>query len=238
VSVLYVAELGSQHKGNVALACEYARQFQAAGADVLKMQFGHPASDPVRYVSPDMAETVQRYCLSIGLELMASIFSFDGMALARHIGMKRYKVAHQLMQGEKANFELVKTIIDSGQETFVSIGDPDDGLEEWLREPIHDQILGAPHAHVIFTTSSYPTYSWDLEVPCEFTVWYGYSDHTHGLGACLLAVARGARYIEKHVALDKTDLWTKDTSFSATPDEFGELVRLGREIERVRDAAT
>jgi N,N'-diacetyllegionaminate synthase len=222
VSVLYVAEMGSQHKGNVSLACEYARVFKEAGADILKMQFGHSVGDPIRYVSADMAETMQRYCLSIGLELMASIFSPDGLALARHVGMKRYKVAHQM----EAENVLIKTVLEDGKETFIShVGrlQPFTATYKNLRN--------------VFTTDTYPTYPWALQVPADFSNWYGYSDHTHGVGACLLAVARGARYIEKHVCLDKTDLWTKDTSFSATPAEFAELVRLGREIERVRDVA-
>lgn len=224
MSVLYVAEMGSQHKGNIALACEYARQFAEAGADIIKMQFGRPETDPIRYVSSDMAETMQRYCLGLGLELMASIFSAEGLALARRIGMKRYKVAHQMV----GKLEIVNAILADGMETFMSFTD-------------RASIGRLPaHARVIYCTEQYPTYPWDLTLPARFAgneVWHGYSDHTLGLGACLLAVGRGARYIEKHVALDKPDLWTKDTPMSATPDEFADLVRLGRDIERVRDAA-
>jgi N,N'-diacetyllegionaminate synthase len=218
VSVLYVAEMGSQHKGNIALACRYAYELKAAGADILKMQFGWPAGDPIRHVSEQMAEQMAAYCDRLGLELMASIFDFGGLELARSIGMKRYKIAHQKAGDEP----LVASILAERKETFLAGTD----LEHFL---VGDGIRN------IFTTDRYPTY--DLALPAKFDIWYGYSDHTIGLGACLLAVARGARYIEKHVALDPTDLWTKDTAFSATPAQFAELVRLGREIERVRDAA-
>lgn len=65
---------------------------------------------------------------------------------------------------------------------------------------------------------------------------FGYSDHTHGIEACLLAVSRGATYIEKHVCLDKTDLATRDTPFSATPDEFERMVKIGNGMRRLLDA--
>lgn len=216
------------HKGNVALACRYAYEFKAAGADIIKMQFGHPVGDPIRHVSREMAERMAAYCRSIGIELMASIFDFDGLELARAVGMQRYKVAHQKVSDEP----LVNAIVAMGQDTFVATtGQP--YIQRWTYE--------TNHVVNVFTTDQYPTYR--VSMPHEFgdnerTFWYGYSDHTIGLGACLLAVARGARYIEKHVALDPTDLWTKDTSFSATPAQFADLVRLGREIEQVRDAAT
>lgn len=221
MSVLYVAEMGSMHKGSVALACRYAYEFKAAGADIIKMQFGHDPGDPIRHVSGEMARVMDGMCNRLGLELMASIFSYAGLELARSIGMRRYKIAHQKASDEP----LAKAITADGKETFTAYSA---GMT-----PVSHK-----GSRLIFTTDRYPTYV--LTMPEKYGQpgsWYGYSDHTIGLGACLLAVARGARYIEKHVCLDPTDLWTKDTSFSATPAQFSELVRLGHEIEQVRDAA-
>jgi N,N'-diacetyllegionaminate synthase len=214
------------HKGSVSLAVEYARVFKEAGADILKMQFGHKPDDPVRYVSLDMAETVARYCKLIGLELMASIFSREGLLLARHVEMKRYKLAHKgAFEKHGGSDSLIAEVLAEGKETFITTDDP-------------AAYQGIGQVKMIFTTPKYPTMPWELRMPNfrdGVVVWadyYGYSDHTHGIGACLLAVANGARYVEKHVALDSSDLWTKDTSFSATPAAFHDLVRYGREIER------
>ena len=38
------------------------------------------------------------------------------------------------------------------------------------------------------------------------------------------------RYIEKHFTLNKTSQVIRDHVLSATPDEFGQLVALGREL--------
>ena len=63
----------------------------------------------------------------------------------------------------------------------------------------------------------------------------GFSDHTIGIETALLAVARGARVIEKHFTLDKSDVTIRDHALSATPDEFGQLVELGRAMRKNLD---
>jgi sialic acid synthase SpsE len=52
----------------------------------------------------------------------------------------------------------------------------------------------------------------------------GYSDHTEGFTACILAVALGATIIEKHFTLDKT-LPGPDQSCSSDPEEFIALTK-------------
>ncbi len=220
--MVYVAEIGSMHKGSPALACEMARAAQEAGADILKMQLGHDPADKLRYVGREFAALVALYCERIGIEYMASIFSPEGLDVAQHVAMKRYKIAHQ----KSDDWKLVFPIVADGKETFIS-------YTKRAMVP-----TARPNERAIFTTDTYPTLPWDLKMPESFgEFWHGYSDHTHGIGACLLAVARGANYIEKHFTLDKTDLSVRDTPLSASPAEFAELVRLGRQIEQVRDAA-
>ena len=58
----------------------------------------------------------------------------------------------------------------------------------------------------------------------------GYSDHTIGIDTCLLAIARGAKIIEKHFTLDKSSTVIRDHALSATPEEFRTMVNIGLEI--------
>ena len=60
----------------------------------------------------------------------------------------------------------------------------------------------------------------------------GFSDHTIGIEAALVAVGRGARIIEKHFTLNK-GLPGPDHVCSATPDELAELCRLTSRMEKV-----
>jgi sialic acid synthase SpsE len=69
-------------------------------------------------------------------------------------------------------------------------------------------------------------------MPKDFrdTPYAGYSDHALGISAALLAISRGARIVEKHFTLDKSDTTIRDHALSATPEEFRLLVNLGREL--------
>ncbi len=59
----------------------------------------------------------------------------------------------------------------------------------------------------------------------------GYSDHTVGLEACLLAVSYGARIIEKHFTLDNNFSSFRDHKISLNPIDFKNLVSSIRNIE-------
>ncbi len=154
-----------------------------------------------------MAEHIARFCELYGVEFMASIWSQKGLEIARDIGMRRYKIAAQ----KGGDTELVKQVLADEKVVFLS------GRK-------------VPGTVPIFCQSQYPVYPWQLQMPKAFTEWYGYSDHTHGIAACLLAISKGAQYIEKHVCLDPSDLATRDSPFSATPSEFAQLAQIGGEI--------
>ena len=61
----------------------------------------------------------------------------------------------------------------------------------------------------------------------------GYSDHTLGNEAAVLAVALGARVIEKHFTLDKNLSEFRDHKLSADPGEFADLVHRIRAAEEM-----
>jgi sialic acid synthase SpsE len=52
----------------------------------------------------------------------------------------------------------------------------------------------------------------------------GFSDHTIGINAAMIAFSRGARIVEKHFTLDKT-MYGPDHSGSMTPDELEQLAQ-------------
>ncbi len=62
----------------------------------------------------------------------------------------------------------------------------------------------------------------------------GYSDHTVGKEACLLAASLGAKIIEKHFTIDKNYSKFRDHSISADFNELKELVSSIRRIEKLK----
>ena len=215
--MLIVAEIGSQHKGNQHLAYEMIRRTAEAGADIAKFQIGWPESDTLRHID-SFAGFLKDSCDHFGVEFLASIWSLEGLTVAQILRMNRYKISNQIALSGEPLFE---HIIADGKETFVSA--PSGGKKY-------------KNVRWIYTVSQYPTYPKDLHLPRAFgedEKYYGYSSHTHGIGDALIAISRGAEYIEKHCTLDR-ELVTRDASFAITFEELGELVRLGREIERLR----
>ena len=215
--ILWVAEVGSAHKGVESLAYEYIRAYSQAGADMLKFQLGWTKEaqerfglqyNPVRYVDA-IAPKLKEWCGYYGVKMMASIWSKEGLETAEASHLDLYKIGKKMYDSYP---DFVSKVCEKHPTTAISGKD-------------------------IFTVGEYPTYPNHFSMPEKFTEpVVGYSDHTHGIEACLLAVSRGATYIEKHVALDKTDLVTRDTPFSATPSEFEQMVKIGNGIRRLLDA--
>ena len=58
----------------------------------------------------------------------------------------------------------------------------------------------------------------------------GYSGHEYGLTTTICAAALGAKYIERHITLDKT-MWGSDQMVSVEPHGMFKLIRGIREIE-------
>ena len=224
--MLFVAEIGMNHDGNFNLAYELVRQAKQSGADIAKFQFGwRNKPDEINHIDDARARQLRQWCEYWDIEMMASLITEEAYDMARRIGFTRYKIASRTV---KDNPALCEKILAEGRETFVSLG-----MHEGDVFP-----FGAPtdRMHYIYCRSTYPTYPEDLRgLPLSFSAdgWYGYSDHQHGIDACLLAVARGAQYIEKHFTLNRTSTVIRDHVLSATPGEFAELTRLGGELARL-----
>jgi pseudaminic acid synthase len=87
-------------------------------------------------------------------------------------------------------------------------------------------------------TSSYPAPLEDANLKTisnmkdTFGTEVGFSDHTLGVTAPIVAVSLGARVIEKHFILDKT-LPSADKDFSLDPTEFAQMVKAVRDTEKL-----
>jgi sialic acid synthase SpsE len=223
--MLFVAEIGLNHDGHFALAQELIRQAAWAGADIAKFQFGwRDKPGEINGIDEERARTLRRWCDYWGVEMMASIITDEAFPLAIAADLPRYKIASRTVVDKP---ELCRRIIDAGRETFVSLG-------MWTSPGFP---FGAPDGRVryIYCRSSYPTDPQELaDFPEQFgeSAFYGYSDHCLGTSACLLAVARGAQYIEKHLTVNKGSQVIRDHVLSATPDEFRSLVDTGTAIAR------
>jgi sialic acid synthase SpsE len=203
------------------LLFELIKQAGLSGADIVKFQLGWRANKgEINALGDEELLLIKKCCEYHNIEPMFSIFTKEALEMVRRHEFTSYKVASRTVVD---NPNLVSEIINLGKRTFISLGMTD------KQTPFGN----AENIEYLWCKSEYPALPWALKdlpknfLTSEFT---GYSDHSIGIEVPIMAIVRGASVIEKHLTLDKSDTTIRDHALSATPDEFYDLVRLGKSI--------
>jgi sialic acid synthase SpsE len=225
-----IAEIGQNHNGDMQLARRLIAEAKAAGADVAKFQvydaralFPKEGNEWFDYnckteLSRADVETLSRECETQGIEFMASVFDVERVAWLEGVGMRRYKIASRSVR----DAELIEAVAKAGKPMLVSLG-MWDGAD-------FPKITSPGGVEYLYCVSKYPTDMSDLHFgKVDFTRYAGFSDHTLGVDAAMIALSRGARIIEKHFTIDKT-MYGPDHSGSMTPSELATLSRFKRSL--------
>ena len=220
--MIFIAEIGLNHNGNLDLCHELIRQAKWAGADIAKFQLGwRDKKDEINHIPLEALKQIVKSCNYYDIQFMASIFNEEAFELSKKINQDKFKIASRTVVDNPA---LVEKILNLNKPTFISLGMSD---KENLPFKEYDNV------HYLWCKSKYPTFPSDLvDLPKDFknSKFDGYSDHSIGIEIPLTAITRGAKIIEKHFTLDKSDTTIRDHSLSATPDEFRTMTTIGRNI--------
>jgi N-acetylneuraminate synthase/N,N'-diacetyllegionaminate synthase len=215
-----IAEIGQNHNGDMGLAKELIASAKECGADVAKFQvydavnlFPKEGNEWFDYnckteLSRDQVSELNAECQKMGIEFMASVFDVERIQWLEEIGVKRHKVASRSIN-EK---EMIDALCATGKPLLVSLG-------MWDKEEF-PQIQSNGELHFLYCVSKYPTEMDDLAFSnIDFNKYSGFSDHTVGVNAALVALSRGAQILEKHYTLDKK-AYGPDHEGSMTPSEL------------------
>jgi sialic acid synthase SpsE len=218
-----IAEIGQNHNGDMQLARRLIAEAKAAGASVAKFQvydaralFPKEGNDWYEYncqteLSRSDVELLALECEQVGIEFMASVFDVERIAWLEAVGVRRYKIASRSI----TDTALVDAVGSTGKPLLVSLG-------MWS-DPHFPKIQASGSVDFLFCISKYPTSLSELHLSeVDFARYAGFSDHTIGIEASMVALARGARLIEKHFTLDKT-MYGPDHEGSMTPSELRAL---------------
>ena len=223
--MIFIAEIGMNYNGNFNLCYEMIKQAKLSGANIAKFQVGwRDGPGEINQLDKKKIQKIINWCKYHEIQPLFSIISDNAYKMIKNIKISKYKIASRSL---KYNFELVKKIVKENpkKEIIISLG-------MWNKKnfPFKNKNI-----KYLWCVSKYPTFNEDLgKFPKKFTKggFYGYSDHTIGIETCLLAISRGAKIIEKHFTLDKSDNTIRDHALSATPEEFRKLVEIGNEISK------
>ncbi|NPA81292.1 MAG: pseudaminic acid synthase, partial [Epsilonproteobacteria bacterium] len=177
-------------------------------------------------------EELFSYAKELDIEIFSSPFSKEAVDFLELLNPIAYKIA----SFEITDYELIKYTASKKRAMIISTG------AAYLNEI--ENVLsickkeGCTDIALLKCTSSYPAplseanLSTIRDMKKRFGVEVGFSDHTLGITAPIVAVSLGARIIEKHFILDK-NLNTPDKEFSLNPKEFKEMVKAIRESEEL-----
>lgn len=237
--VLVIAEIGNNHEGDFGLALEMVSAAATAGAHAVKFQTIVPDT-LVSALQPARLEQLGKYALTAdqfrrlaeaaskaGVLFLSTPFDVAAVAWLDDL-VPAFKIA----SGDNNYVALLEAVARTGKPVLLSTGMST--LQQIARscdvmEAAAGTVGKSADIALLHCVSSYPTPPDAANLRAIATLGretgriVGYSDHTLGIAAAPLAVALGARIIEKHFTLSKTQSAFRDHALSADPAELAEL---------------
>jgi len=241
-----IAEIGSNHNGDMNLAKKIIKSAKECGADAVKFQSWDTESliskieyqrnqsyndSPKKhfgslkemvekyYLRKDQHYELKDYCDKLGIEFCSTPFSKKEVDLLVKLDIPFIKIASMDIN----NLELIKYIAKQRKPIVLSTGMSSLGEIERAIEVIENQKIF--QIVILHCVSIYPPKYEDINLNNikmlhkVFDYPVGFSDHTIGFSIPLAAVALGSCVIEKHFTIDKT-LPGWDHEISADPNEL------------------
>jgi sialic acid synthase SpsE len=231
-----IAELATNHGGDMELAARMIADAKRCGADYAKVQAyqtkflrpDDPQADWFRRceLSDENLRWLKGVCDTEGIKFLATVYGPERVALIRELS-DEVKIG----SGEARDTDLLRAVeLARFQRTFIGCG---------IDTPL---ICPAPDTVPMFGVSDYPaTIDSALLTIADATAYepVGYSDHTRGVCAAEFALACDAAVIELHVALAGTaprlpcDKTRQQTTVLCRYAKHGP--RLRAELKAIRD---
>ncbi len=248
-----IAEVGSNHDGELATAQALIDAAADAGVDAVKFQtytgsrlysastprfeyLGELGDEPIQELLDRVAlprewqPALAERCRERGVDFLSTPFDPDAVDELDALGVPAFKVA----SFEITDLPFLRLIGSKGRPVILSTGMAD--LEE-IDEALQAlQGAGTDQVILLQCASLYPAPPGTINLRAmdtmreRFEVPVGLSDHTLGIHVAIGAAARGAAVIEKHLTLDRKRPGP-DHPFAIEPAVLGDLVAHVREVE-------
>lgn len=244
-----VAEISCNHLGDLGRAIALIEAAKNSGADAVKFQCWHPDRMVVdrsynltsgswagrnlydlyqeAFTPWEWFPTLFGHAKEVGIEMFSSVFDTEALAFLETLGCPRYKIA----SFEITDLPLIRAVSSTGKPIIISTGLA--SANEVIDAVYATDVGGG--ITLLKCTSAYPASAESANLATLddmrlYTDQVGVSDHTLGLVVPIAATALGAKMIEKHLTLSRSD-GGPDAAFSSEPHEFKAMV------DACRDAA-
>lgn len=256
-STYIIAEMSANHAGSFERAKEIIYAAKASGADCIKLQTYTPDTITMNcdnkyfhinngtwegenlyhlyekaYTPWEWQADLKAEAEKIGIDFLSTPFDKTAVDFLEDLNVQAYKIA----SFELVDIPLIDYVASKGKPIIMSTGM---GSLEEIKEAVatvkkyHTQIT------LLKCSSAYPAISDEMNLATmtdmrkRFGCPVGLSDHSMGSLGAVAAVAMGASVIEKHFCLSRS-IENPDSSFSMEPQEFANLVRDIRLVEKAK----
>jgi len=256
--VYIIAEMSANHNGSLQNALDSIKVAKEIGANCIKLQTytadtltldckkndfmidggtlwdGESLYDLYKkaYTPWEWHKELFDYAREIGIDIFSSPFDKTAVDFLEELNPSAYKIA----SFEITDYELIRYTASKMRPIIIStgiatIGEIQDAVDICREVGNNDIVL-------LKCTSAYPAALEDANLHTipnlaqTFGVISGFSDHTLGSTAPIVAVTLGAKIIEKHFILDKS-IGGADADFSMDKEEFAKMIQAIRDTEKL-----
>ena len=256
--VYIIAELSANHNANLQNALDTIKAAKDIGANAIKLQTYRADTITLNCKNDDFLigggtiwdgknlyelyeeaytpwewhKELFDYARSLGIDIFSTPFDKSAVDFLEKLNPSAYKIA----SFEITDYELIRYTASKQKPIIISTGvatiDEIQDVVDICRSVGNNDII------LLKCTSEYPAPLQEANLKTipnlkdTFGVEVGFSDHTLGHIAPVVAVSLGAKVIEKHFILDKS-IGGPDSSFSLDKKEFAKLVKAVRDCEKL-----
>lgn len=258
-----VAEVSANHLQDYGRAEAIVRAAKEAGADAVKLQTYTPDTITLdcdndyfqitqgtiwdgttlhklyeqAYTPWEWQPKLMELANGLGMECFSSPFDATAVDFMSKMDMPAYKVA----SFEINDIPLIRRIARIGKPVIFATGIA--YLEDIERALAVCKEEGNEQAILLKCTSTYPSPYEDMNLKViphmaeTFDCLAGLSDHSMGTAVAVASVALGAKMVEKHLTLSRSD-GGPDAAFSMEPEEFRKMAEEIRIVEKALGRVT
>lgn len=251
-----IAEMSANHLQNLGRAKEIIKAAKNAGADAIKLQTYRPDTLTIDCRNKDFLATpgspwdgmnlydlyqtaytpwewhkeLIDYALNIGITCFSTPFDLSAVDFLQTFNLPAYKIASY----EINDIPLIEKVASIGKPVIISTGIAE--LSDICLALDVCRKAGNDNVILLKCVSEYPTPYEDLNLRTipnmaeTFECISGLSDHSLGDLVAISSISLGAKVIEKHLTINRSD-GGPDSEFSMEPLEFETMVKNIRKAE-------
>lgn len=253
-----IAELSANHNGSLQTALETIKAAKEAGANAIKLQTYRADTITLNCKNEDFMisggtlwdgknlyelyeeaytpwewhKELFDYARSLDIDIFSTPFDKSAVDFLEQFNPCAYKIA----SFEITDYELVRYTASKGKPIIISTGIA--SIDEILDVVNICKSVGNENIILLKCTSEYPAPLEEANLRTivnmkeTFSVEVGFSDHTIGSTAPIVAVTLGAKVIEKHFIIDKS-IGGADCEFSMDKKDFTLMAKAIRDTEKL-----